>query len=176
MWKGNWNITTLLFYLKRLEILHWERRRQLNISIAFCSTSPDLLTQHTYQPIKPQLPLSSKTVIQSKSVLKCSQGHMVMDWISILRTYVTYVSEEVCNTNTIVLASASVKIQNWNSIQMSIKMFTKIHDDGLNMSLRIYSIYNMHACRRLKCRWVCSSPPSPLSYKTVIQCKSIWKY
>jgi hypothetical protein len=29
MWKGNWNSTTLLFYLKGLEILHQEKRGQV---------------------------------------------------------------------------------------------------------------------------------------------------
>jgi hypothetical protein len=29
MWKGNWNSTTLLFSLKRLEIVHQERRGQV---------------------------------------------------------------------------------------------------------------------------------------------------
>jgi hypothetical protein len=44
MWKGSGNINTLLFSLKGLEILHQERRGQVN-------KSGPANKQHTYQSI-----------------------------------------------------------------------------------------------------------------------------
>ena len=57
MWKGNGNTTTLLFSLKRLEILHKERRGQVKTivmehfnSILFYKSGP-ANKQHTNQSI-----------------------------------------------------------------------------------------------------------------------------
>jgi hypothetical protein len=57
MWKGNGNATTLLFSLERLEILHQERRGQVNTrvvehinSIPFHKSGP-ATNQHTNQSI-----------------------------------------------------------------------------------------------------------------------------
>ena len=57
MWKGNGDTTTLLFSLKGLEILHQDRRRQVNTkvmqhfkSILFKFRPAN--KQHTYQPFK----------------------------------------------------------------------------------------------------------------------------
>ena len=57
MWKGNENATTLLFSLKRLEIVHQERRGQVKTmvmehfnGILFHKSEP-ANKQHTNQPI-----------------------------------------------------------------------------------------------------------------------------
>ena len=64
MWKANGYTTTLLFSLKRLEIVHLERRGQ--VKTASSSTSPDLLTsniptnQPTNQPTSRDIKASHK--------------------------------------------------------------------------------------------------------------------
>ena len=59
MWKGNGNTTTLLFSLKRLEIVHQERRGQVKTivmeyfnGILFHKSGP-AKKQHTNQPTDP---------------------------------------------------------------------------------------------------------------------------
>jgi hypothetical protein len=57
MWKGNGNTTILLFSLKELDILHQERREQMNTTVMehfnsiLFHKSRSANTQHTYQSI-----------------------------------------------------------------------------------------------------------------------------